>query len=449
MKAFQLDCSTDWKYLPWNQIKERIFILQTQIYEASKSCNNNLVYKTQNILVNSNEAKIFAIQEIFQSLSRKSLSCNQDYYKLDDKDKHLIFYSLFKRQKINTNLVVIREKIKQYLMYFCLQPEWEARFEPGLQYSINILGSYLFQEKLFRFLNYTLLFSKKTSGISFHYQVNNKYINTKYIIQKIQSGNYLRYCLEFWLNNNYIQFDQDFMRSSEIHLLYQLLHRIMLNGIEWFYSIVNELHFKGQQYNIYKNLFIGCEININDWIFIDHIFMNILIFILKFLGLNINNFNTCCDRYKYKNYHLDLSYVYSTILDRVKSSDLIALLITKRTHNIYIPLFVRVKSILYNRDLINRLRANKNINIFKATSTVNELILEFYNYYVFFISLKIIKYIYKNIDFIMYSWIKKRNHSKDLSKLIIHKHKKYLMKSLLHSKLYIINQICIEKLNRK
>ena len=449
MKTFQLDCSTNWIYLPWDQIKERIFILQAQIYEASKSCNNNLIYKVQNILVNSNEAKILAIEEIFQSLYDTSLQHNQDYYQLTDEDKYLIFCSLFQEQKLNVNLVVVREKIKQCLICFCLQPEWEARFEPGLQSSIDILGSYLFQEKLFRFLNYTLMLSKSWLGTSFRYQVNNKYINTNYLIQKIPSGNHLKYVLEFWLNNNYIQFDQDFTRSSKIHLLNQLLYRIMLNGVEWFYSIINEFHSKGRQYNIYENLFIHCDMNINCWVFIDHTFMNTLTFIVKFLGLNINRLNICYTQYIYKNYGLDLSHVYSGRLDGIKSSNWISLSMIEIVNNVCKPLFKKSKSILYNKDLINRLRANKNINIFKATLIINKLTLRFYEYYAFFSTLKIIKYIYVYIDFIIYSWIKKRNQNKDSSKLIIYENKKYFMKSLLESKFCIISKICMEKYNRK
>nr|YP_009488787.1 hypothetical protein Grafi_p219 [Grateloupia filicina]AWD77283.1 hypothetical protein Grafi_p219 [Grateloupia filicina] len=449
MKTFQLNCSADWKYLPWNQIKERIFILQAQIYEASKSCNNSLVCKTQNILVNSNEAKLLAIEEVFQSLSSKSLYHNQDYYKLNDKDKYLIFNSLFKQQKLCLNVLVLREKIKQYLMCFCLQPEWEARFEPGLQYSVNMLTSYLFQEKLFRFLNYTLTLSQSWFRISFNCHINNKYMNPKYIIQKFQLSNYLEHCLEFWLNSNYIQFDQDFILSFKIHSLCQLLYRIMLNGVEWFYSMVNELYYKGRQYNIYQNLSVYCEINMSYWIFMDHTFMNTLIFILKFFGFNINKLNTYYIQYTYKNYYVDLSHVYSGILDRITSSNLTAPPIIKIVNNICKPLLLNIKSILYNKDLINRLRANKNIDIFKAISTVNKLTLKFYNYYALFLPLRIIKYIYKNIDFIIYSWIKKRNENKDLSKLISHKSKRYFMKSLLNSKFYIVNQICIEKLSRK
>nr|YP_010986208.1 hypothetical protein NDC12_pgp010 [Polyopes affinis]WOL37126.1 hypothetical protein [Polyopes affinis] len=449
MKAFKLDDHSSWKFLPWNSIKKRIFILQKQIYKSSKACKYHLIYSIQNTLVNSSEAKVLAIEEIFKLLFENSLYCNKDYYQLDDKDKLMIFYNLFQRQKIDKVLMILIEKIKQYLIYLCLQPEWEARFEPGLQSNISGQKSYLWQEKYSNLLNNQLDNAKKYSNIYTNYRIINKYINAKYLSQKIQSGIYTNYYLNFWLNNNYIkEFTLDPVLTLNFDILYKFFCKIIYNGMEWFNSMAIELKSRFRSNNNYKKTALFYEENINSWIYICKTFIDNLYFILKFLNFNIFSYILYNNKYINNYSNTFDKCIFNITRYKEQYLNILASLKIQIINKICKIILKSVKYLLYRKDYINRFRANTSISLTKFVVTINRLIIDTYNYYGLLVNLKVIKEIYIKSDFIIYSWAKKRNKDKNSIKLIMYRYKKFLAKSLIQVKQTILNEVYTEKINR-
>uniref|UniRef100_UPI003002B4DA hypothetical protein n=1 Tax=Anunuuluaehu liula TaxID=3049639 RepID=UPI003002B4DA len=134
MKTITIDSSTVWKSLPWAQIKEKIFVIQQKLYESSKECNQKEVEKLQNYILDSSDSKIFAVQTVVNYISKYY---NKRKYNFNDEDKLFIYESLLESNICCTKIQCIIEQIKQYLVYLCLKPEWEARFEPTYQIKVR------------------------------------------------------------------------------------------------------------------------------------------------------------------------------------------------------------------------------------------------------------------------------------------------------------------------
>nr|YP_009510418.1 hypothetical protein [Gracilaria caudata]AXI96091.1 hypothetical protein [Gracilaria caudata] len=186
MTSYILDEKTKWKYLPWDQINQRVAVLKYKIYKAAKMCDKNLIYKAQNNLVNSNEAKIMAIQHICQSIKDSYMNWDNENYSISDIHKTHIFSLLFDYQrsyKIYRSFQSMIEKIEQYIIYLCLQPEWSIKFKSNFDTSIyNHISSQLEGKNVISY-NHTDSV-KSTCLINFNYYIPSQYINIKYIKKK-------------------------------------------------------------------------------------------------------------------------------------------------------------------------------------------------------------------------------------------------------------------------
>nr|YP_009509259.1 hypothetical protein [Gracilaria vermiculophylla]AXI96909.1 hypothetical protein [Gracilaria vermiculophylla]WDZ67959.1 hypothetical protein [Gracilaria vermiculophylla] len=186
MTSYIIDEETKWKYLPWNHIKQRVNTLKYRIYQASKLCDKHLIYKTQNNLVNSNEAKILAIQDICKSIKDSYICWDKENYNLFDKFKARILSLLF-NYKHSSNLCKsiqsLLNKIEQYIIFLCLESEWKARFR------------YIFNTNLHNDLSYRpeyenvisndyLLSTQNNFLVNFKLYIPSKYINLIYIKKK-------------------------------------------------------------------------------------------------------------------------------------------------------------------------------------------------------------------------------------------------------------------------
>nr|QJH88397.1 hypothetical protein [Pterocladiophila hemisphaerica] len=104
-----------WSSLPWNQINQKIFILQHKIHQMSKICNFVLMTKYQNILLNSIEIKVKMIQ-IIALLKNK----NNNW-------KNFFLQILFHTDFYLSRIILIKNHIEQIILYYCLEPEWKNR----------------------------------------------------------------------------------------------------------------------------------------------------------------------------------------------------------------------------------------------------------------------------------------------------------------------------------
>nr|YP_010198181.1 hypothetical protein LK226_pgp125 [Gracilaria ornata]UAD86597.1 hypothetical protein [Gracilaria ornata] len=186
MTSYILDEKTKWKCLPWDQIKQRVFVLKYKIYQASKVCDKNLIYKAQNNLINSSEAKIIAIQYMCRSIKDTYKNWNKENYNILDIDKTHIFCLLFGCQhlnKIHQSFQAIIQKIEQYIIYLCLESEWNARFTSVFDTSIYNHISYRIEEK--KLISYNYIYDmQNTQLINFKYYIPSQYIDIKYIKKK-------------------------------------------------------------------------------------------------------------------------------------------------------------------------------------------------------------------------------------------------------------------------
>lgn len=131
-----------------NKFKYKLFLLQRRIYKAAASYDYKRMHKLQKLLLSSNYSKLVAALMIIQDyLKVSNLVLNkiyarkiQDYHNINN--QHIYtnidlsikqIYNLITHQTIIKNL---NHKINQSLVYFCLKPEWEAKFNTSNFYYI-------------------------------------------------------------------------------------------------------------------------------------------------------------------------------------------------------------------------------------------------------------------------------------------------------------------------
>nr|YP_010197978.1 hypothetical protein LK227_pgp124 [Gracilaria multipartita]UAD86394.1 hypothetical protein [Gracilaria multipartita] len=186
MTSYILDEKTKWKYLPWHQIEQRVFVLKYKIYQASKICDKNLIYKAQNNLINSNEAKIMAIQYICTSIKDTYINWNKENYNILDIHKTHIFRLLFDVEHLNkiyASFQAVIQKIEQYITYLCLESEWNSKFISIFDTSIYNHISYKIEEK--KLISYNCMYDiQNTQLMNFKYYIPSQYINIGYIKKK-------------------------------------------------------------------------------------------------------------------------------------------------------------------------------------------------------------------------------------------------------------------------
>nr|YP_009297955.1 hypothetical protein Plocam_057 [Plocamium cartilagineum]AOM67893.1 hypothetical protein Plocam_057 [Plocamium cartilagineum] len=286
MIIYKLDNYTDWNSLPWKQIKERIIFIQKKIYNASKECNKQKIYFYQNLLINSTEAKIKSIELTYNLIYNYYLRTSKETYSFNDKDKFSILYYLFSSLKKPEVIKAIIEKTKESLISLCIQPEWEARFEPILQSNIQGVYTYNIEEKLIDFFDKKYV--NRINSFYLNYKIINNYININYLIKKLHSFNYVNKQIKILLNNQLI------IKSNEIKKflccnISLILEKIIFNGIEWFY--LDTIFFNTKKYNNLKLYY-----NNNIWICINNfkisnIFLDNLLTIVYSITFNIRKKN--------------------------------------------------------------------------------------------------------------------------------------------------------------
>ena len=178
---YYINIESDWQNLPWQHINGRVALIQKKIFEASRQHNLKVLHKTQNSLLNSNEARLFAIDKIINSINKYYKLYNDEHYFSKDIDKFYLFKYLFNHNSIlKVKLKFILEKIKEYLVYLCISPEWKARFQYLNMKDIHIDDSQLISCKVHidhLKWNKIIYYTKYIPYISHHiyYWISNKF----------------------------------------------------------------------------------------------------------------------------------------------------------------------------------------------------------------------------------------------------------------------------------
>nr|QCI07152.1 hypothetical protein [Hypnea pannosa] len=240
MNNIILNSSVSWKLLPWIKISQKIFILQQKVYKFSRRCNQHKVYQFQDYMINSSDVKLFIIQKTINNINKYYNNYNKKKYKVKDKIKFYIYKNLYNIQKYKKSIKIILEYIKQYLIYVCIKPEWEARFEPIYKLDSNTFNKsfYIYQISDFFSSNSRNILKTYTSFLSIN--KSTKYLVVSYFIKRIQSLPYIKYYISCWLNYRNMQYSlylrntYDVSYPSVFNCLEILVNYIMLNGWQWY-----------------------------------------------------------------------------------------------------------------------------------------------------------------------------------------------------------------------
>lgn len=305
---FQIDKNSDWQLLPWHKINTRIILLQRKIFEASKECNVKKIIEIQNYLINSHEARLNAVHHITYAIDSYY---NHENYLYNNLDKFNLFKYLFDNSKfMKAKLQLVIERIKEYLIYLCLQAEWQAR-------SVN------YPNKLDKQNNLKV--------IKNNFQYYNARIHKNNWLQTITNLNNLPYintCINYWIRNHYTFYSID----SDFKYLYNLLIQIYQLKFNWY-----DIKLKKVSYN-------------------NKISSYKLINYSKTIQLN-NLINTTC--------------------------------------------LYQIKAQIYNKDLLNRYRMNKNLSYKTITEMIIKEVNKYYCYNIISSSLTSIFYVLNQINYLI------------------------------------------------
>ena len=207
INACHINQESKWEYLPWQTINGRVVLIQKKIFEASKQYNLELLHNAQNFLLNSNEAKLLAIEKIVHNTRKYYKSYSLENYLLEDIDKFYLFKYLFNNKSLlKTKLKFLAEKVKEYLIFLCLESEWEARLEPLANEYIK---------------------TKEINCISYNINIEN--VNWNQILYKNQCLPYIYNHILYWLKNRFIIDNKYYSFKYLVNLLLQIYNL----GIEW------------------------------------------------------------------------------------------------------------------------------------------------------------------------------------------------------------------------
>lgn len=425
MSLIIINSDTRWSSLPWTQINEKIYVIQRKVYQYSRDCNKKNLHRLQNYIINSSDAKVLAVQKVLDSIEQYYLINNQEKYIFNDMDKLLIYENLSSKILYNTRFDLILDKIKQYLIYLCISPEWEAKLEPTYKLGSHKQSEYYFIERLNKFIFYT----RKISIIRNHiYYINhktiNKFIDINHLVNKMQSLKSIQHYIKYWLQNQdsieSLHNKFDIQKLNVCFLFNKIIYQIIFNGIEWF-SIVS-LQNNIKRFNLLKYFFILFDNSNCHWIFINpnlyrNSYLNSIYIFCKFISLNYISYNKVINT----NYYVMYDYV---INQQNKDNNLLTIQLKT---NFYKNLLKEIKYILYHKDILGRWRLNNRRALFKCLNQINIILICFCRLYNPIINLINIGILFNSIDKLIIQWIRKNNQNL----LLYYQNKKYLIKYLI------------------
>lgn len=388
---YSLDIDSEWDKLPWGKIDLRISLIQNKIYQAAKKYNKSTIYKLQQYLLNSNEAKLISIKYIISAINKYYHSSSQRLYvKVNQINKIYLLRSLFNLDHLyKDNLYIIMQKIKQHLIYLCLQPEWDAKLDLKYNnnYKINLykaitlikqsqINISIKSNQVYNYDNYLI-----------NYPFNTKYILTKCISTKLQSSNYINQSINYWLSNRYfldsIDLDKNIFDNTYKYLynLQHLLLSVLIVGYNW-----NTFYIKvAQKINVHQS-----SNNIK-----------------KLQNLN----------YVKNNFDYNLWEVFYKVILYLTPKHLISNIISEF-------IYKKIKYIMYQKNSLNKLKANKSLTLEKVLYYIQDILKNIYQYLLSLISIDKLDIIYSTINKMIYFWSKRS--------LVINSQSKYLRNNYLN-----------------
>lgn len=138
----------EWRMIPWRKLERNVFKLQKRIFRATQRGATATVHRLQKLLMKSWSARCLAVRRVTQDNRGKktagidgikSLTPNQrltlaDNLTLSTKAQPTRRVWIPKpggTEKRGLAIPTMTERARQALVKLALEPEWEARFEPG------------------------------------------------------------------------------------------------------------------------------------------------------------------------------------------------------------------------------------------------------------------------------------------------------------------------------
>lgn len=207
-----------WETIKWDKIYRKINRLQFRIYNYSKTNNIKKIKYLQKYLINNFEFKLLSIK------SAISYNQKQKYYltplfflytnsKIKNLNKSLqkptnknIRKLKKKKKKKKISISKLLDSAKQYLIFFALQPEWEAKFEDS---SYGYRSGRRIHDAIISIQKYIQCGSKKKYFILQGNLIN--YLN-KFdyclLIKKLNTVKIIEKQLFSWLKTNKLDFER-------------------------------------------------------------------------------------------------------------------------------------------------------------------------------------------------------------------------------------------------
>lgn len=137
-----------WNLVNWTAVEFRVNRIQKRIYNASKAGNRGRVIFLQNVVINSLDAKLLAVRRVTTDSSGKNTPGVDSHVFRTPLAKTWLVYRLRvdgkaapirrvwipkpdRLEKHPLGIPIILDRAKQKLVLMALEPEWEAKFEPG------------------------------------------------------------------------------------------------------------------------------------------------------------------------------------------------------------------------------------------------------------------------------------------------------------------------------
>ena len=138
----------NWNNINWSTLQQKLFKWQQRIYLASKEGNIVKVRKLQNLLVNSETARLLAVKKVSQDNTGKKTAGVDGIKSLTPSQRIELSKTLRipskasklrrvwipkpgKPEKRPLGIPTIKDRALQCLVKFVMEPEWEAKFEPN------------------------------------------------------------------------------------------------------------------------------------------------------------------------------------------------------------------------------------------------------------------------------------------------------------------------------
>lgn len=213
----------------WRKIHLRVKMLMKLILVETRKHNLQYVYKLQNHLINSNEAKVLSIKmNIFKAYSLHYKNIKNELAHINANSEKIIsnLHKLSEYCKsLNFRYDLINEHLKKNLIYICIKPVWQARLIKHLNKNVDNICIYnkyscFFMDKYLikRLMSYMYINKSISQCICDVVGLNNQ---TMYISKNEKY--YYRY-----RKSDFIQY------KTQSDTIIELIYHVSLNDLAWY-----------------------------------------------------------------------------------------------------------------------------------------------------------------------------------------------------------------------